>query len=432
MPHDQQSSRCHHRRQTVILLHIYRRRTMTFPQMKAIRKSFAYAYELTGGETPKGNFKRVGSIWPVVLESECIPVTSSQKPKRIPEPEELKEAFTSPWKPDHSWCLMEFLTGLVEAYDLFINGYRSREDIERVKKSVTHEFDWRNGWECTKLVGGRSKLSGPKKNTREWWIWRVCHCPSKRHIRVPRTFCMKIDEDGNPTVDQFAWCTLCPLAALELIWQHQEGMVDQQPRCYGKWLASGRFGTSSRGDVAKHAIAWLRVQGATNGTYDTNSGRKSLARWTSHLHILYPESFPVHGDLYDVWAKSYDTTVPRSGYSIRDQPRDPREACVALRKMARYLGAGRKLRVTLSRRERFNYNILKALGHKEKAERIRQGLPSSDEESSDEDDSIPSPPAPKPRSSAPLKRKRKRRSPPPPPKRKRRIVESDDDDSSMS
>ena len=119
-----------------ILYKIYQRRTMTWPQLKAIRKSLAYAYELTGGETHNGNYKRVGMIWPVMRETECVPVTNSQKPKLIPTVEELKEAFTSPWDPEHPWSLMEFLGGLVCAYDTFVNGLRSNEDMSRVKKSV--------------------------------------------------------------------------------------------------------------------------------------------------------------------------------------------------------------------------------------------------------------------------------------------------------
>ena len=266
-------------------------------------------------------------------------------------------------------------------------------------------MDVKNGWQCTKFEGGRCKLSGQKKGTREWWVWRVCHCPGKRHIPVPPTFCMKIDRDGDPT-ENFEWCTLCPLAALELIWQHQDGLDSQPPRCYGKWLQPGtkpgRFGASNIANPVQKAIQWMRVQGATEYNYDTNSGRKSLVRWTNELGVLYPESFPIHGDLWEVWCKNYDFRLPKSGYSIRQQPRDPDQACAALRKLARYFGAGRKLKVKLSRRERFNYSILKALGHKKKAEKIRMGLPSSSEDESSGSDSedqpiLRSPPRPRKR-----------------------------------
>ena len=147
---------------------------------------------------------------------------------------------------------------------------------------------------------------------------------------------------------------------------------------HGKWLGSGRYGKSNIDDVAKLAIDWLRVQGA--GPFDSNAGRKSLARLTRHLGIPYEQSFPIHGDHYDVWQDSYEETVPKSGYKVRKQPRDPDVACVALRKMAHFLGAGRKVKTKLSSQDRWSYHILKALGKKKKADKIRLGLPSSDED----------------------------------------------------
>ena len=363
-----------------LLLNIYQKRTMTWSQMRAISKTLAYAYELTGGVVPLGNFPEAKRVWGLVRPNECPESTMSQKPERIPEPEELKVAFSKPWSRDHAWSLMMFLLGLVAGNDLFVFGLRSREDIARVKKSRIHELDSKNGWVATKFVGGRAKLSGKKRDTVDWWIWRVCYCRKKKHVPVPKDFFEKIDAEGNPTVD-FEWCTLCPVAALELIWQFQQ-VMPQEPRCYGKWMGS-KFHAGNTGDVAQLAIDWMKAQGATDGTYDSNSGRKALAKWTRHLNINYEESCPIHGDLHQTWNESYDERLPDSNYGLRSQPRDPEVACAALRKFARFVGAGRKVKVSLSRRERFLYNILKAQGQKEKAERIRQGLPSSDEESSE-------------------------------------------------
>ena len=56
-------------------------------------------------------------------------------------------------------------------------------------------------------------------------------------------FCEQIDGNGNPRTTDFAWSTVCPLAALELMWQMQ--WDEQKPRCYGKWLDSGRYGNST-------------------------------------------------------------------------------------------------------------------------------------------------------------------------------------------
>ena len=366
-----------------LLMKVYAKRTMTYPQMRSISKSLAYAYELSGGTVPLGNYAGVKQVWPLVRENECVPSTMSQKPEKIPEPEELKTAFSSPWTANHAWSLMLFLCGLISAGDLFVFGLRSREDIKRVKESRTHEFNGKQGWTCSKFVGGRSKLSGNKKDSVPWWIWRVCRCRKKKHVPVPKDFFKNIDDEGNPTVE-VTWCTLCPLAALELIWQFQDHQ-GQERRCYGKWIGK-KFQNGNTGDVAKFAIEWLKVQGATEDTFDTNAGRKSLARWTHHLNVPYQDSCPIHGDLHQTWNDSYDEYLPNSNYSLRTQPRDPERACAALRKFARFVGAGRKVKVSLSRRERFSFNILKALGHHEKAERIRQGLPSSDEESESDSD----------------------------------------------
>ena len=377
-----------------ILLAMYRRRTLTFPALKAVRKSLAYAYELSDGTISKGNFKGVSKIWEVVLETECKPSGFSQRPERIPQPSELKDAFSSPWTPDHPWSLMEFVGGANAASDLFVFGLRSREDVRRVKESLTHEIDIRNGWQCTKFVGGRCKLSGSKKNSRPWWIWRVCLCSGKKHVAVPEDFGEKIGNDGNPYPEylNFEWSNLCPLNQLQLMWQLQDTpSLTGEPRCYGKWLGD-RFGLSNHGDVAKFAINWLRVQLGLTTSFDTNAGRKSLAGWCKALNIEYDDSFPIHGDTYDVWRENYENQAggPRpSGHKSRSQPRNPRVACAGLRKIALYLGAGRKIKVGLTRRERFEYNLLKALGHKKKAEKIRLGLPSSSDESSSSSDEPP-------------------------------------------
>ena len=363
-----------------ILLTIYQKRSMTYPQMRTISKSLAYAYELSGGVVPQGNYPRVHQVWALVRASECKPSTTSSKPERIPEPEELKTAFSKPWKRNHPWSLMKFLTGLVAANDGFVFGLRSRQDIKRVKDSRIHELNSEAGWVATQFLGGRAKLQGKKKGTVPWWLWRVCFCRSKKHIPVPKDFCTKIDADGNPT-EEFAWCTLCPVAALELIWQLQEKQ-HQERRCYGKWTGA-KFHAGNIGDVIAFAIEWLKVQGATSETYDSNSGRKALARWTRLLRVPYHESCPIHGDLHQTWQESYDERLPDSDYDQRQQPRDPELACAALWKFARFVGGGRKVKVRLSRQERFQYELLKTLGQKEKARRIRDGLPDEDSESSD-------------------------------------------------
>ena len=366
-----------------IFLACYTNKNLTLPMLTAVRKSLAYAYELTGG-APKGNYLGVKDVWTIVRECNLPGVTMSQKPTRIPDPSEVKKCFRKEWSADHEWCLMKFLGGLVAANDIFIFGLRSREDVDRVKKSFTHENDWDKGWQCTSFKNGRAKLCGNKRDTRPWWIWRVCNCKKKRHVRPPPDFCEKIGVDGNPTVASFKWSTVCPLAALELMWQMQ--WQDQKPRCYGKWLKSGRYGRSNIDDVAGCAIDWMLSQNGATHRYDSNSGRTCLAKMTRFLGIDHPESVQVHGDLPETWHDNYDDHLPKSSYTVRKQSRRPQVACACIRKIAQYLGAGTKVKVRLSKQERWSYNIMKKLGMKRKAEKIRRGLPSSSEEESSSED----------------------------------------------
>ena len=365
----------------------YKNRTFTYPMLCAIRKSMSYAWELRGGVKTKDkkNFEGVDSVWEVIRESECPGVTMTQIPDRIPEPEENKVYFTKPWTTDHPWCLMDFLGGLVAANDLYLFGLRSREDVDRVKKSTDHDYNWKQGWQCTSFVGGRAKLCGTKKGTRPWRIWRVCTCRSKKHKRPPANFCEKIDAAGNPTT-RVTFYTCCPLAALEVMWQLQPHQLGIEKRCYAKWLDSGRYGKHNISDVAAFANEWMITQGAPAPGFDSNSGRKSLARLTEHLNIAYPHSFQQHGDLWEVFQQHYSEGIGRSDYPFRKQSRDPDTATQCMRFIAQFLGSGHKIRVKLDRQSRFAYNLLKALGHAEKAERIKRGIPSDDESSDDESD----------------------------------------------
>ena len=137
--------------------------------------------------------------------------------------------------------------------------------------------------------------------------------------------------------------------------------------------------------MASFAISWLKVQGATEDSYGTNAGRKSLGKLCRKLDIPYEESVPMHGDLPDVWQASYGEGMTTSGSKNREQPRDPGAACKGLRKIAQFFGGGRKSKRKLSRKERFDYNILKALGHRKKANQILRGESSSDDDSSSSD-----------------------------------------------
>ena len=231
-------------------------------------------------------------VWTIVRASELADALARVTPERIPSVRDLRVAFTKDWTTDHPLGLIEYSSGLVCAYDAFLCGLRSTEDVDRLKKSRAHSHDWRNGWECTSFAGGRAKLCGSKKGTRPWALWTVCFCKGPDHASPP---CVLVGKDGNPLDPAVVnWTTSCPLSALELLWQFQ-----REPRRYGKWLDSGRFGKSNISDPVKAAIDWLQAQGAcgAGSRFDRNSGRKCFARLTRHLQLEYPHIFQVIGDL---------------------------------------------------------------------------------------------------------------------------------------
>ena len=277
----------------------YKSGKLTIFQLIVVRKSLSFAFELTGG-LPGSNYKAVKEVWQVVEPSKTATQIHHVLPQKIPTVSELIRAFTRNWTPDHPLSFMEFVLGFVSANDLFVFGLRSTEDVRRVKMSVTHHADWVNGWQSTSFHGGRAKLCGVKKGSRPWRVWRTCHCPGL-HKRPPAMF--TVNKLGNPT-SPITWCTTCPVAVLEFVFSMQ---WQREKRCYPKWLPSGRFGKSNTKDIAKQAIDWFIAQGVIeeDRRYDRNAGRKSLARWCSHLNLRYEDSFQIHGDLPEVWSKNY-------------------------------------------------------------------------------------------------------------------------------
>ena len=51
------------------------------------------------------------------------------------------------------------------------------------------------------------------------------------------------------------------------------------------------------GTPSKHAVDWMMSQGLPR--FDTNSGRKALAKWCKMLHIPYRQSVHIHGDVQE-------------------------------------------------------------------------------------------------------------------------------------
>ena len=349
-------------RAKTIFWQVYLKKSLTVTQTDVLRKALAYSYELCGGE-PKGNWKGVKGVADLV-RPELLPGRKAKVvPERIPPVKDLKAGFEKEWSPESPWCLVKWSSGLVAAHDCFLNGPRSEEDVDRLKKSRDHVNDFENGWQRTAFKGGRSKLCGAKKGTRAWSLWTGCFCTGGKHRGPPADFYTDLDRYGNPREPgMVTWTTTCPLAALQLLWQLQE-----EPRRYGKWLDTSKdrrhyFGCSNINDVVSFAIDWFVVQGAcpADNRYDHNSGRKCFARLARRLNLEYPAIFQVVGDLQSVWRKSYDPELPHSTYELRDQTADPLLATEAVRMFAkRVLKRGGKFMPRLSRHERFMYSQIK-------------------------------------------------------------------------
>ena len=361
---------------------IWKTRALTIDQMIVVRKSFSYAYELKNNLT--GNYPGVKEVWKFVREAQLAPALRRVIPNKIPTVEELK-VFAKPWTIDCGMSLIQYCSGLICAHDAFLFGLRSTEDVDRVKKSFQHDYDWQQGWCSTSFQGGRAKLCGVKAGTRPWKIYAVCFCNGKRHQRPPQGFKHEIQKNGNPIdPEDVTWTTHCPLSCLELLWSLQD-----KPRRYGKWLPSGRFGKSNIADPVKAGIDWMLAMGATSpeNRYDHNSGRRCFARYTRKLGLEYPPIFQIIGDLEEVW-RVYDPDLPKSGYDVREQSPDPKVCCYALRLFAKViLGLKKKIKPKLGVNARLNFALLKALKGKVAAwKALYNDDESSDESSSDEQD----------------------------------------------
>ena len=296
-------------------------------QLKQVRHSLSYAYYLTTSIQGE-NYPEVYAQWRSFDLTTLPGVRRPVKPVRIPTPANLKLAFTAKWTAAHPQSLTTFATGVLCTYDSHVFGLRPNVDTKKVKDSRTHFINANEGYGWTDMVGGRSKLHGPKRGTRPWKVIRVCLCKGT-HVSVPAHFNM--NAQGNP-IDEPTWNTLCPLAAMELMRYVQgEGF-----KPYGKWFATtSRYGQNV-GDVATYANDWLGSQGVP-GPFDRNSGRKSLARWLEHLHVPYSEHLHIHGDLEGVWRGHYQSKLLKSTCKTREQSLDPDTSTAALKRFAKWI-----------------------------------------------------------------------------------------------
>ena len=312
-----------------IIERVYESGKVGVAQLKQVRHSLSYAYYLTTG-IPNDNYAEVKAQWKTFDLAKLPGVRKPKKPTRIPTPENLKLAFTTPWTPEHPKSLAKFNTGMLACHDTHVFGLRPNVDIAKVKTSKDHFINANERYGWTKMVGGRSKLHLHKRGTRAWRVYRYCFCQGRNHVSPPGL--LSLDDEGNPHQD-VTWNTVCPLAGMEFL-----ELIQGPPiKIYAKWFP-GRYGQNV-GDVAKCANDWLAEQGVP-GPFDRNSGRKTLSRWLELLHVPYPEALMIHGDLEQVWRSHYQSALLKSGVKTREQSEDPDTATRALRRFAEWLYDG--------------------------------------------------------------------------------------------
>ena len=353
---------------------------LTKPMLEAVRKSLSYSYQLVHcdrSDFPQQrilyNWPAVFTVWKTLDKKTLKPVTpeTSTLPDRIPTYDENKTAFTTGWTPDHPWTFLQFTAGCQAAFDSFVCGPRPETDIGRIKKSRDHVVVPGEGQMSTGYDGGRAKTDVETP----WRLWTVCFCPGK-HVS-PGRFDRWLLVNGNPR-NPFNWCSTCPLACHEFL--------QSFPNAKGKrYCKVNKHGTditkTNEGDVVTFATDWMVSQGVcpADNRYSHNSGRRSLARLLSKSKCTYAEGFEIHADKWQNWSR-YQPDCAWSSFDRRQQALDPDTACCALRKIARKFGRGVKVKVPLDMTSRYVHNLMKMCGHGAKADRIREGFSSSDEE----------------------------------------------------
>ena len=212
-------------------------------------------------------------------------------------------------------------------------GCRSGVDIKSLKEATQHTINLKEGWATTAYKNGRNKLAGKKKGTRPWNCYFICLCPNGKHVPVGTDWAWNIAPNGNPRTPP-TFPTECPLNCLRV--KEIRGS-DDGFQLFSKWSKTPQNWSSNHGDVIGLANRWFRAQGAAHPSgsdYDSNSGRKCLANWLQETNTPYHEGFEVHGDLYDVWSKNYQPSLPYSDFCRRPQSTEPRLATTALRRFA--------------------------------------------------------------------------------------------------
>ena len=373
-----------------ILLHLINLGTMTLSQLVDVRKALAHSFQLKGNEVTKKsrNWPQANRVWDSALvEKECAPKTPNM-PLRIPSPEQLREAFNRRWDPrKNEMSLLKWIIARRAAYDLLFSGHRPNEDCKKMKNSNTHVFNTEEGWCYTAFVDGRSKLSGPKKHSRDWKQYSVCWCENGRHVSPTLRDRYNLDRSGNPREGcRMGFDERCIIAGFEftnlwlerytkgntLGWRRYPNLVgDGRGKSY-----EGNIGNKNFGSPIKLALDYMEDEGFPR--FDTNCGRKASGKLYTLLNVPYEVSFEQHGDTFGTWEGKYQQGCRRersSEFTRRDQSVEIEIVTKVIRKISYWMGLGaKKPLVQLSTLERQNDMILRAMGLGVQASQILMGM----------------------------------------------------------
>ena len=289
-------------------------------QVKCAMKALSFAYQLVSGKM-SSNWAEVTNTWHT-LGPFAAP-TRQSKPVRIPQPEHLKSAWTKNWTKECGLPLYEWCVGNLVAWDWTVCGMRTTVDLTKIKHSRDHDINPGEGYSSTALFEGRAKLCGNKRGTRPWRCWRLCMCKDGKHISPPDDIEYEFDKEGNLTTGEPSWNTCCPVACQQVVTKLHKG---RPVRLYSKWGKKRKQPCKdSHPKPTKLANRWFEAQGIQSAPFDTNAGRKSLAKWCSigeeeEVDVPYHESFQIHGDLFKVWRGSYQPSCRNpAGFKGREQ-----------------------------------------------------------------------------------------------------------------
>jgi len=148
-------------------------------------------------------------------------------------------------------------------------------------------------------------------------------CKDGKHKSPPEDVEFEFDKEGNLTTGEPSWDTCCPVSCQQLITKLHRG---RPVRLYSKWGEKRKQPCKdSHPNPTNLANRWFQAQGVQSAPFDTNAGRKSLAKWCSigeedEVDVPYHESFQIHGDLFKVWRGSYQPSCRNpAGFKGREQ-----------------------------------------------------------------------------------------------------------------